>query len=208
MIGILRWKPFAEEVLARRVGDTRPARWASWATAVLPSRVRGSGAGELEEIDRRERLSDLSIETPPEHARQITAVRDSRFLGWRYFAGPDTERRVFAYHHASGRAALVTIRRERRGHRGQIRALTVLDYWGALPRDAIGDVARALARRFRDEADLIVFRGQPPGRQTALRRAGFVRRLLPRAIGVCIDPAGCLPTRDWYMVPADGDMSI
>ena len=82
----------------------------------------------------------------------------------------------------------------------------VLDYWGALPAAAIADVARGLATLYREQADVIVFRGQPPARQEALREAGFLRRALPRAVGVCIDRHGLLPTRSWYMVPADGDM--
>jgi hypothetical protein len=53
---------------------------------------------------------------------------------------------------------------------------------------------------------VIVFRGQPPERQEALRAAGLLHRALPRAVGVCIDRHGLLPTRSWYLVPADGDM--
>jgi hypothetical protein len=53
---------------------------------------------------------------------------------------------------------------------------------------------------------VIVFRGQPPERQRVLGEAGFLRRPLPRAVGVCIDRHRLLPTRAWYMVPADGDM--
>ncbi len=93
-----------------------------------------------------------------------------------------------------------------RGRRGQVRALMVLDYWGALPAIEIANVARLLAAEYRTQADVIVFRGQPPARQQALHEAGFVRRALPRAVGVCIDRHGLLPTRSWYMVPADGDM--
>jgi hypothetical protein len=63
-----------------------------------------------------------------------------------------------------------------------------------------------LAALYREQADVIVFRGQPPERQQVLAQAGFVRRALPRAVGVCIDKHGLLPTRSWYMVPADGDM--
>lgn len=78
---------------------------------------------------------------------------------------------------------------------------------GALPAGEIGNVARHLAALHRDQADVIAFRGQPPARQAALQRAGFLHRPLPRAVGVCIDRHNLLPTRDWYMVPADGDMA-
>jgi hypothetical protein len=87
-----------------------------------------------------------------------------------------------------------------------VRALMVLDYWGALPAAEIANAARQLAAAYRREADVIVFRGQPPERQQVLRAAGFLRRALPRAVGVCIDRHALLPTRSWYMVPADGDM--
>lgn len=208
MIGVMRWAPFAEEVLRRRIGRSPALRLASRIAAVLPSRIRGRGEGHLEEIERAEGVEKLRIEAPPEHAKQVTAARDARFLRWRYFEGPDDTRHLFLYRHGSGGTGLVATRIERRGHRGQIRALNVLDYWGALPEEAVVDVARQLAKRFREEADMIVVRGQPPGRQAALRRAGFMRRLLPRHIGVCIDVAGVLPTRDWYLVPADGDTSL
>jgi hypothetical protein len=53
---------------------------------------------------------------------------------------------------------------------------------------------------------VIVFRGQPAERQEVLGRAGFLRRPLPRSVGVCIDRHQLLPTRSWYLLPADGDM--
>jgi hypothetical protein len=208
MIGVIRWPPFAEEVLTRRFGASSIARGASRAASLLPARVRGVAAGALDPIERAAALESLAVETPPEHRDQITASRDPAFLRWRYFEGPDARRHVFRYRHASGAEAFVAVRLETRGHRGQIRALSLLDYWGAVPDEAIVDVARALAARFRSEADMLVVRGQPPGRQEILRRSGFMRRLLPRPIGVCIDSAGRLPTRDWYLVPADGDTSI
>ena len=34
----------------------------------------------------------------------------------------------------------------------------------------------------------------------------LVRKGKARAVGVCIDRHGLLPTRTWYLVPADGDM--
>lgn len=208
MIGVLHWSPVVQEAIGRRIGRPGLARLLSRPMALVPSRVGGGPEGQLVEIGSADELSATRWETPAEHASQVTAARDPAFLRWRYFEGPDRSRRVFRYADASGRAAFVATRMERRGSEGQIRSLCVLDYWGALAQEAIRDVARLLARRFRAEADMLVFRGQPRGRQEALREVGFMRRLLPRAIGVCIDPADRLPTRSWYLVPADGDTSI
>ncbi len=208
MIGVLRWPPVVEEAVGRRIGRPAFARMISWPTALLPSRIGRATIGRLVEIASADELATLRWETPPEHAAQVTAARDPRFLRWRYFGGPDRTRCVFRYVDAADRSAFVATRIERRGSEGQIRSLCVLDYWGALEQDAIQDVARQLARRFAGEADILVFRGQPPGRQEALRRAGFMRRLLPRAIGVCIDLAHRLPSQSWYLVPGDGDTSI
>jgi hypothetical protein len=127
-------------------------------------------------------------------------------LRWRYFDGVDGTRALFLYQSERGESALVGVNLRPRGHRGQVRALTVLDYWGRLPTGEIANVARHLAALHRDTADVIVFRGQPPERQRALHDAGFIRRALPRSLGVCIDRHDLLSTRSWYMVPADGDM--
>lgn len=208
MIGVLRWPAVVEEGLIRRVSLPGIARFASWPSRLMPSRVRGSGRGRLVEMARRDEVDRSSIGTPAEHAAQVTSARAPEYLRWRYFDGPAKDRFLFRYESEEGRSALVAIQLGRRGHRGQIRALTVLDYFGAVGREAIVDVARLLVERFRGEADMLIFRGQPPDRQEQLMRAGFMRRLLPRAIGVCIDVASRLHTRDWYMVPADGDMSV
>lgn len=207
MIGVLRWPPFIEEVLQRRLGRTALARAAALPAALLPGRVGRSGRGQLHEVRDPAALDALGVQTPPEHADQISAVRSPRFLRWRYFEGPDPTRRVFVYESPAGDRVLVTGRLDARGHRQQMRTFTLLDYWGAAPQSAIADVARLLAARFRGQIDMLVVRGQPPGRQDELAKAGFMRRPLARAIGVCIDRAQRLPTREWYLVPADGDMS-
>ena len=205
MIGVLRWGPFVEEILQRRLGQGALARLAAQPAGLLPGRVSRRASGRLVPIESADALGGIDIEVPSEHRDQISAVRDERFLRWRYFDGPDRTRHVFVYESPSGERVLVTTRLDARGHRNQMRTLTVLDYWGKAPQSAIADVARLLTARFRGEADLLVFRGQPPERQAALRQAGLMRRALPRAIGVCIDRAGRLPTREWYLVPADGD---
>jgi hypothetical protein len=126
------------------------------------------------------------------------------FLRWRYFAGPDATRALFVYRGESG-TGLIGVNQRRRGHAGQIRTLAVLDLWGSLPVAETPALLGALASSYAGRVDLITLRGVLPEREALLGGAGFVSRELPRATGVCIDPAGCLPTRDWYLVPADGD---
>ncbi len=205
LLGVLRWPPVVEEVLQRRLARPGLARAISAAGALRPAAVRGAPGGELRQVGAAEEVAELAAAVPPDHARELTALRDPAFLRWRYFQGPDATRALFVYEGRGGRC-LVGVNRRRRGHRGQVRALMVLDLWGALPAGETADLARALAARYRDAADLVVFRGMPEARERALRAAGFVSRALPRAVGVCIDRGGRLPNRRWYLVPADGDM--
>jgi hypothetical protein len=205
-LGVLHWAPLVEELLVRRSGRPALARALAQPAALRPAAIRGAARGVLQRIESPEALAGLALDPPPEHAGDITHLRDESFLRWRYFEGPDATRTLFVYHAESGARALVAVNLRARGARGQVRALMVLDYWGALPAAAISDVSRGLAASYRGRADVIVFRGQPPERQQALAAAGFVRRALPRAVGVCIDRHNLLPTRSWYMVPADGDM--
>jgi hypothetical protein len=208
MLGVLRWPPLVEEVLARRLARPGLARTLARGAALRPGSISARAAvGELGEISDAAQIAGLRIETPPEHAAQIAGARQPDFLRWRYFAGPDRTRALFVYTDPGGGRALVGTKLILRGGREQIRALTVLDYWGRVPDAAIASVAAHLAGRFRTEADVIVFRGQPAARRRFLAQAGYAQRVLPRAVGVCIDRAGRLPTREWYLVPADGDMA-
>jgi hypothetical protein len=203
-LGVLRWSPLVEEVLVRRLGRPALARAAAAVAALRPAAVRPAAGDRLTRL-APDALAALAIEPPPEHANELTAERDPAFLRWRYFGGDDPSCALYAYASPSGGRALVGVNVRTRGHRQQVRALSVLDYFGRLPAEEIAEVARALADRHGREADVIVFRGQPAARAEVLLRAGFVERALPRAIGVCIDRAGLLPTRDWYLQPADGD---
>lgn len=205
LIGVLRWSPVVEEVLAQRLGSPGVARVLAAVAALRPAAVRGRARGTLHSVASVEEVKDVAAAVPQEYARVITALRDPDFLHWRYFEGPDTSRELLLYESPGGRC-LVGVNLRPRGRRGQARALSVLDLWGEIPAEETADVARLLAARYRGRADLIAFRGLLDARQRALRSAGFVSRDLPRATGVCIDRAGRLPTRDWYLVPADGDM--
>ena len=205
-LGVLHYAPLVEEVLVRRFGRPALARLLARGAALRPAAVRGTLRGTLTRVNSPAELASLAIEAPPEHAGDITHLRDEAFLRWRYFEGPDRTRALYVYRSEAGGHALVAVNLRARGARSQVRALMVLDYWGALPPAEIANAARQLGARYREQAEVIVFRGQPQGRQQVLAQAGFVRRALPRAVGVCIDKHGLLPTRSWYMVPADGDM--
>lgn len=207
-LGVLHYAPVVEEFLARRFGRPSLARFLARAAALRPAAIRGSElrGGTLTRVASSAELSDLAISTPPEHMRDITALRDEAFLRWRYFEGPDRSRALFVYRSERDERALVGVNLRARGVRGQIRALMVLDYWGRLPATEIANLARHVASAYREQADVLVFRGQTLERQRALGAAGFMYRALPRAVGVCIDTHGLLPTRSWYLVPADGDM--
>ena len=205
LIGPIRWTPLLEEALVRRGVPATLAGAAAWLGALRPSPLRGGDRGTLSPVTSADALPESVSRAPAEHAQQLTALRDRAFLRWRYFEGPDATRSLYRYEGPSG-ACWVGVNLRRRGHRSQVRALMVLDVWGDLPAAATPDLARALADRHRDEADVLVFRGMPEPRERALCERGFVRRALSRAVGVCIDRSALLPTRDWYLVPADGDM--
>jgi hypothetical protein len=204
LLGLLRWAPAVEEALARRLGRPTLARWLSTAANLRPGAVRGAARGTLRAVASEGEVEDVARPTPPEYARVITALRDPDFLRWRYLQGPDATRELLLYEGPGGRC-LVGVCRRRRGQRGQALTLFVLDLWGDVPAEETADVARALADRYRADVDVLAFRGLPEPRERALLAAGFVSRALPRATGVCIDRAGRLPTREWYLVPADGD---
>jgi hypothetical protein len=208
LIGVLRWPPVLEEWLVRRLPRPWLARAAAAPGALRPAAVRGRAAdaarfARLEAHD----LAALRIETAAEQIPRIHAERDARFLRWRYFERGDPSAELLLFDAARG-PALVAVDLRPRGHRGQIRALRVLDLWGPLTDADLGGVARGLAARYRGRADVVVIRGQPAERQRALIGSGFVRRPLSRAIGVCIDRAGLLPTHDWCLAQADGDMAL
>jgi hypothetical protein len=91
------------------------------------------------------------------------------------------------------------------GRARQIRTLRILDLWGSLPPEEAPALLAAVAAHYAGRIDAMVVRGLLPEREVLVRAAGFVVRDLSRATGVCIDPAGVLPTRDWHLVLADGD---
>jgi hypothetical protein len=209
LLGILRWTPVIEEWLHGRLRRPRAARLLAGVGALGPARLgRDARGGTLTRVRDPGELERAPVTPGPEHRDQLTAVRDPAFLEWRYFAGPDPTRALYLFRADGGARCWVGVNLRRRGYRGQIRALNVLDLWGAIPEPCVAVVARQLASCYGDEVDLIVFRGQPAARQGLLRRAGFLYRAFAQPIGHCLDRAHLLPTRDWYLVPADGDMGV
>ena len=69
-------------------------------------------------------------------------------------------------------------------------------------------IAAGLAREYDEQIDLIVFRCLNQAQQRALTACGFIARPFAGPIAWCIDKFGLLPTKDWYFVPADGDMFL
>jgi hypothetical protein len=101
-LGVLHYGPVVEEFLVRRFGRPGLARWLARASALRPASVRGASRGELVRVASSAELSQLEIAPPPEHATDITALRDEAFLRWRYFEGPDASRALFVYRSERG----------------------------------------------------------------------------------------------------------
>lgn len=212
-IGILRIGPIAEEWLQRRWGRSSLSRLVGWTGGQVPTLFslqsgRRTSGGELLQIGVRDELPNLDDAAREDVGNRLTAVRDDAFLRWRYLEGPDPTAVLYRFRSGSGADAVVGVNLRNRGHRGQIRALMVLDAWGALPGRSIADLASILAREFSGRADMIVFRGGDSAQHHALRSEGFLRRDFSYPTGWCIDPNELLPTRDWYLMPGDGDTAL
>ena len=211
-IGVLRWPPLVEEVVQRRLSMAPLASLAGGLASLLPgprspgTRLKRVGGG-LQRVTDAADAADLDVTGREAHADLITAVRDEAFLRWRYFEGPGASRALFRFEAGDARC-LVGACIQKRGHRGQIRTLTVLDVWGLLPGASIGALAGCLAEAYRGQVDMLVFRGQHADREAVLLGSGFRHRALPLPIGWFIDPERLLPEASWYVVPADGDMGL
>jgi hypothetical protein len=140
---------------------------------------------------------------------ELTANRDLRYIRWRYFSGRDATVGVFAFRNQQVESdVLVTVNQRPRGYRGQIRALHVLDIYPSVTPEVCVSIGAALAQRYRGSIDAIVLRSLDKARQDVFRRVGFMRRQFDAPNGWFLDRSGLLPTRSWYLVPADGDWLI
>ena len=91
-LGVLHYGPVVEEFLLRRFGRPALARWLARARRAA-ARVRpwrGRWRARARRVERRARRA--ADRAPPEHAGDITDLRDESFLRWRYFEGPDAAR--------------------------------------------------------------------------------------------------------------------
>jgi len=210
VLGILRWQPVLAESIHRRTANDFLAGITATVASPFVHAVRrlrtGAAKNELVPIGSPEEAASLCTDRP--HDR-ITNERGAAFLKWRYFSRVDPTTRLFAFRAAdTAKQHLVGVNRQNRGYKQQIRALHVLDIWGEASPAACCAIAAGLAREYDQQIDLIVFRCLNPAQQRALTACGFIARPFAAPIAWCIDKFGLLPTKDWYFVPADGDMFL
>lgn len=203
LLGVLRWPPLVDELMLRR-GISAPLRLAARLAALRPAAVRRGPQDRLRRVTSPDEIDDDALAPLPELGDRLTAVRSRAYLRWRYFDGHDATRALFVYRGERG-TGLAGVYQRSRGQARQIRALVVLDLWGSLPPAETPALLAALCGHYAKSVHVVTLRGLLPEREACVLAAGFRSRPLPRPTGVCIDPAGVLPTRDWYLVPADGD---
>ena len=211
LFGVIRWPGMIEEGLIRRSLPKPLARMAS--SPVAP--FMGSFKRLKLESGRPEDLVPLAsadevMQLPIHDATpELTADRDLGYIRWRYFSGRDATVAVFAFRNQRvGSDVLVTVNQRPRGHRGQIRTLNVLDIYPVATPEVCASIVSALVPRYRETIDAIVLRGMDAERQDLFRHLGFMRRQLDAPNGWFLDKSGILPTRQWYLVSADGDWLI
>jgi hypothetical protein len=208
LFGVVRWGPVIEETLARRTGQRGLSRFAGSAMSPMVGpfmRLENAcdGSEELSRLTSAEDALALPIHEPP---AQLTAVRDLRYIRWRYFSERDSTIAAFAFRSKRvERDVLVTVNQRLRGYRQQIKTLNVLDVYPAVKPEACASIVGTLLERYRSSVDAVVLRCQDSERQQLFQRLGFQRRQFDEPIGWLLDRSGHLPTRQWYFVPADGD---
>jgi hypothetical protein len=211
LFGVLHWRGVIEEGLSRRGAPKTLARMAGVPAALVVRpfkrlKLKASRPEDLVPLASAEHVMQLPVHGP---APELTANRDLRYIRWRYFSGRDATVAVFAFRNKQVESdVLVTVNQRPRGYRGQIRTLNVLDIYPAVMPEVCVSIAAALVERYRGAMDAIVIRGLDEARQDVFRRLGFMRRQLDAPNGWFLDKSGFLPTRNWYLVPADGDWLI
>ncbi len=211
VLGIVRWPPLLAENAYRKTGSDLVARLVSVLTSPFFRAGRNlsgdSAAGESLQISTPEEAANLCAQN---HSDKITSRRDLEFLKWRYFSSVSGETRLFAFGPTDARQNqfLVAVRLQNRGYKQQIRALHVLDIWGEPDPKTCLAIAACLWRDYAHEIDALVFRCLDAAAEQALTMQGFKVRSFEAPIAWCIDKYRLLPSRDWYFVPADGDMFL
>ncbi len=208
LFGVLRWPPVAEEFAHRRyssrlLSSLAGSSIANLASMFRPLKIDIGTSDALQPLTSAEQVNDLPIHDP---SSNLTALRDSAYIRWRYFSGGDATAAVFAFRTCQpDREVLVTVNQRTRGYRGQIKALNVLDVYPEAPADEWLRIVAALAQRYRKTVDAVVLRNQNPKQQQFFCERGFQFRPFNAPTGWFLDKARLLPTHDWYPVPADGD---
>ena len=212
VLAIRRLPPLLEESVYRKTKSNLLARLTSTFASFwpLPADLFANIPGEeLNPLRTPEEAANLCAE---HHSDKITNCRDLSFLKWRYFSPVDPTLHLFAFRPGQAeQQIMVAVRLQDRGYKQQIRALHVLDIWGdvsSVPRNFYLSLAAALGRQYRDQIDLIVFRCLDPAQTRILAAHGFKVRRFAAPIAWCIDKHDLLSTKDWYFVPADGDMFL
>jgi hypothetical protein len=209
LLGVMHWPAVVEEVMLRRGKGKKIARAvgaaSGWMSALRELRLPKTN-GELISLLTIEQAAEITRGEPSD---VITALRDRAYLQWRYDTRKDPSVATFAFSDHTGEAPVFVAVNERpRGHRGQIRALNVLDIFPKPKPATTLAIVAALEDRYRDRTDMIVLRGQDEPSQEALIAAGFRRRNFEAPNGWIFDPRGIVPGKSWYFVPADGDWLI
>jgi len=194
----LSWPPVLEEMLVRRAGKiVAPLARVLTLAGHLRRDAFARAKGELVRIDRPE---DAVL---PAASKDLQPVRDEAFVRWRFFEIPQADPVVYRYRDPSAAAdAFIAVTRSRRGHRGQLRTMSLADVWGTMTPATFPGMLSCLARRHRRDTDLIAVRSIPPAFERAIGNAGFRRRAFEYPIGWCLDPRGVLGRAQVAMPPA------
>jgi hypothetical protein len=213
LFGVLRWRGVLEEGLTRRgvpkiIAGAICVSAAPFAGACKHLKLETGRGDDLTLLDSAEQVMQLPIH---DHPSQLTADRDLSYIRWRYFTGRDSTVAVFAFAFRNEQVkseVLVTVNQRPRGYRGQIRGLHLLDVYPTVTPEMYASIVGALRERYRSVIDVIVLRGLDEALRNMFCRRGFMHRRLDAPNGWLLDKSGSLPSRDWHLVPADGDWLI
>jgi hypothetical protein len=209
LFGVLRWPPIAEEVAHRRFSNRLLSALAGSFVAAIagvlrPLKIDCSSSDKLRPLTSAERANDLlQLHHSP---TKLTAARDLPYLRWRYFSGRDATIAVFAFRSDQlDHEVFVAVNQRIRGYREQIKTLNVLDVYPEVSQPEWLQIIGALIARYGEMVDAIVLRSQNLEQQKMFCKRGFQWRAFDAPNGWFLDRSKCLPTHDWYPVPADGD---
>jgi len=210
-LGIVDWTSIVEELAVRRGMGNALARavgaTTGWLRHFRKLRFPPSPESRLRPLSSVDAVMDLQLAAEPEYV--LTARRDEQYLRWRYFSGRDASTVLFVFRGPGDEnPTLVAVNERRRGHRGQIKSLNVLDIYPKPDSSQLAAIVGALHEEYRDRTHMIVLRSVDPSCQGVLRKAGFVRRDFDSPNGWLLDRGNLLPSRNFYFVPADGDWII